>query len=552
MRNVSGLLLLVLLLGAPGVVAAQGFAESTDVVVVEVPVQVLDGAGEPVRGLTADDFEIYEKGKKQKIVGFEVLDLKVEVPGGGPKTRQAPPPISARRHFLFLFDLSFSSPKAAEKSKEAARHILEKLHPSDLVAVGSYISTKGAELLLAFSGDRDQALVAIDRISKPTALDYKPDPLRLVLGPGAPQGGDGGGGGGEGEGEGAGRGGARSESLRAALGEAGADFSQGVSMSLERADRGQQERALTAMTRSLAELARMMQGVRGRKHVVLFSEGFDGSLLRGSANVDDQHETQGVRRVVEGGGLGDPVDGREGLVPVAAEGEQQLGPLGGDVGAHGHQVRRMELLQDLAGCLLGLRRRLGGGEGEVEEEQEVAARRDRRRGLARLRSAAGHFHLEVEHLEADDLLLPPALVDLEVVGREPADRLAGAVEHLHRHLDHDDVRGLGEGLGARARSAEHQAQEKKTGSKPHQNLLSIANEATLLCFSPAGPVRVTVNRYSPGASPAGGSNTALRLSAPPASRLPWRWTIRMRPVPASRPSSVRTRASACSSPGRRW
>src|SRR5215213_2025216 len=94
--------LLLLVLGVASV-EAQTFSESTDVVVVEVPVQVLNGAGEPVRGLTADDFEVSERGRKQKIVGFEVLDLKVDVPAGGAKTRTAPPPVSARRHFLFLF-----------------------------------------------------------------------------------------------------------------------------------------------------------------------------------------------------------------------------------------------------------------------------------------------------------------------------------------------------------------------------------------------------------------------------------------------------------------
>ncbi|MEA2560190.1 MAG: hypothetical protein QOH06_1694 [Acidobacteriota bacterium] len=285
MRFSCGLLLLVFGVASVESVAAQTYSESTDVVVVEVPVQVLNDAGQPVRGLTADDFEVSERGRKQKIVGFEVLDLKVDVPAGGAKTRTPPPPVSARRHFLFLFDLSFSSPKAAGRSREAARKILEKLHPSDLVAVGSYISSKGAELLLAFSGDRDQALMAIDRISKPTGLDYSPDPLRLVMGAGALDNQ----GAGASEPEGGGRGSAR-ESVAASIAGAEADFSQGTVMSLERADRSQQERAMTAMTRSLTELARMMQSVRGRKHVVLFSEGFDGSLLRGTANLDEQNE----------------------------------------------------------------------------------------------------------------------------------------------------------------------------------------------------------------------------------------------------------------------
>src|SRR4051812_32248703 len=54
--------------------AAQRFGETTEVVVVEVPVQVVKD-GEPVRGLTADNFEVYDGRKKQKVTGFEALDL---------------------------------------------------------------------------------------------------------------------------------------------------------------------------------------------------------------------------------------------------------------------------------------------------------------------------------------------------------------------------------------------------------------------------------------------------------------------------------------------
>ena len=283
MRRSFGLFLLVLLLGVP--VGAQSFSEATDVVVVEVPVQVLRSDGEPVRGLTVDDFEVYERGKKQKIIGFEVLDLKVDVPvPGQEKPKAAPAPVAARRHFLFLFDLSFSSPTSLDKSKEAARQILSKLHPSDLVAVGTYISTEGAELLLAFTGDSDQVLAALAQIGKPTGLDYRPDPLRLVLGSSISPG-DGGGGGGGGAGSAQAR-----EAIAAALSDADSDFSLSIEKGIEQASREQLERTVTAMTRSLAEFARMMQGVRGRKHVVLFSEGFDGSVLRGTTNLDEQND----------------------------------------------------------------------------------------------------------------------------------------------------------------------------------------------------------------------------------------------------------------------
>ncbi|HEX3128967.1 MAG TPA: hypothetical protein VH394_16660, partial [Thermoanaerobaculia bacterium] len=66
----------------------QGFADVTEVVAVEVPVQVIRD-GEPVRGLTADDFEIYDGRKKMPITGFEVLDLQT-APAEKPEARRQP------------------------------------------------------------------------------------------------------------------------------------------------------------------------------------------------------------------------------------------------------------------------------------------------------------------------------------------------------------------------------------------------------------------------------------------------------------------------------
>ncbi|HXO29301.1 MAG TPA: hypothetical protein VOA80_18270, partial [Thermoanaerobaculia bacterium] len=50
-------------------------SETTEVVAVEVPVQVVRD-GEPVRGLAAADFEVYEGRKRLPLTGFEVLDLR--------------------------------------------------------------------------------------------------------------------------------------------------------------------------------------------------------------------------------------------------------------------------------------------------------------------------------------------------------------------------------------------------------------------------------------------------------------------------------------------
>ena len=52
----------------------KGFGDVTNVIVVEVPVYVTKD-GEPVRGLTAENFEITDGRRVQPITGFEVVDL---------------------------------------------------------------------------------------------------------------------------------------------------------------------------------------------------------------------------------------------------------------------------------------------------------------------------------------------------------------------------------------------------------------------------------------------------------------------------------------------
>src|ERR1700732_3673998 len=69
----------------PGAPAARGWAggaarrasrETPEVGAVEIPVQVVRD-GEPVRGLTAADFELYEGRKRQVLTGFDVGGLSI-------------------------------------------------------------------------------------------------------------------------------------------------------------------------------------------------------------------------------------------------------------------------------------------------------------------------------------------------------------------------------------------------------------------------------------------------------------------------------------------
>ncbi len=256
--------------------AAAQFSETTDVVVIEVPVQVIGKDGEPVRGLTAADFEVSEGRKKLPVTGFEVLDLEVE------QRSAAEMPTAARRHFLMLFDLSFSEPKSIIKARQAAADVVDALHATDLVAVATYSTTNGPQLILGFTPDRRQAKLALDTLGLPKLMDRAPDPLRMVMSEQI-----------------------RQMETRAATttgsqptgGLAASSRDEAVLEQLETIDRamssGDQavlKNKVRALTRSFSDLARLMNGVQGRKYVVYLSEGYDSAVVSGTASDEAQSQ----------------------------------------------------------------------------------------------------------------------------------------------------------------------------------------------------------------------------------------------------------------------
>src|SRR5438270_4050244 len=109
----------LLLLGTSA--ASAQVKETIDVHLVEVPVTVVDRSGNPVRGLTAANFELFDQGTKRVIGNFDAIDFDSEA------IRSASPlNPSARRNFILLFDLSFSSPVGRKKAQEAARNFIAK------------------------------------------------------------------------------------------------------------------------------------------------------------------------------------------------------------------------------------------------------------------------------------------------------------------------------------------------------------------------------------------------------------------------------------------
>ncbi|MEM1204349.1 MAG: VWA domain-containing protein [Acidobacteriota bacterium] len=291
--------LAVLVLSPPvGATEGEPFEDSSAVTLVEVPVNVVNRDGEPVRGLTLEDFQVFDDGKRQDLAGLEVIDLEVLQPSRAEVKRTVQRlPAVARRHFLMLFDLSFSSPASIVRARKAARDfVLDHLHPTDLAAVATFSIEQGPQLLITFTPDRAQLARAIDTLGAPglTQRGHVVDPLRFVIEPPTLVTGfddqlD------------------STNSSGSATDVAVSQYLSIIQMQRQRSERTFQSRRISAWSRALGDMARSLASMQGRKHVVYFSEGFDGSLLLGRdasrSNVEAQQQQfyreQGLLQLVD-------------------------------------------------------------------------------------------------------------------------------------------------------------------------------------------------------------------------------------------------------------
>lgn len=264
------------LIGAIALCATSAFAqlkETVNVNVIEVPVSVVDSSGNPVRGLTAANFEVYDGGKKQTITSFDKIDFSSTETA---TTAISPLNPAARRSFLLLFDLGYSQPKSLARAQEAARNFVKSaVQPRDLVGVGTIDNDHGFRLQTAFTTDRE---LVESVIADPSGFRGN-DPMQIA-----------------------------NKTFVADLtnGDSGKTPQQpgsgnaGIAMS-EMAERQQQmtrsnERYMQARVEKqvdyLGQLAKTLRAVPGRKQVILLSEGFDAKYLQGR----DARDTEGANR----------------------------------------------------------------------------------------------------------------------------------------------------------------------------------------------------------------------------------------------------------------
>ncbi len=157
---------------------ASGLTEKVEVNLVLLEAIVHDKKGSHIRGLSKEDFQIFEEGKKQKIAVFEEIDLvrtdtyeeavekelskeKIGEEMAGVKKSDDE---SKKRTFLFLFDVC-NDPSALflSKAKKAVTEFMEdRFKPGDVAAI--FEMTPELSMVSAFTSDPQEIIRSLDKI----------------------------------------------------------------------------------------------------------------------------------------------------------------------------------------------------------------------------------------------------------------------------------------------------------------------------------------------------------------------------------------------------
>jgi len=137
----------------------------TDVEAVEVDVRVLDAQGKPIPGLTREDFELFENGKRQDIRTFTAVDVPAAAPTRSvavePDVQSNRSAVDGRIYMLVLDDLH-TTPLQTTRVKRAVRRFLDDhflVNDRAAIVVTSGRTDASQEL----TSSRQALLAALDR-----------------------------------------------------------------------------------------------------------------------------------------------------------------------------------------------------------------------------------------------------------------------------------------------------------------------------------------------------------------------------------------------------
>lgn len=148
-------------------------SETVDIRVINVDVVVTDRKGNIVEGLTADDFEVLENGKPQRITNFyEVSSRELEaqleqIEGESEKARAIPE--NLRRRVIFFVDNLTMAPFNRNRVFQSMKQFASQaLRPGDEAMIVTW--NRSLKIRLPFTSDVQQIEQTLDAISGESAL----------------------------------------------------------------------------------------------------------------------------------------------------------------------------------------------------------------------------------------------------------------------------------------------------------------------------------------------------------------------------------------------
>lgn len=160
---------------SPGAALAQEKHEVT-VALKLIPVIVVDDDGQPVRGLTKEDFIIQEDGRQVDIAAFEAHFLGQEraIEKGPAQPIRAAISSARARQFFLLFDYSQSDLWGIKKAKQLGLEFIDTLQPEDKISIIAYSRDKGLIFYLFSSTDHQKAKSILQGLTEiPTTNQLK-------------------------------------------------------------------------------------------------------------------------------------------------------------------------------------------------------------------------------------------------------------------------------------------------------------------------------------------------------------------------------------------
>jgi VWFA-related protein len=166
-RRFAVVLSFVVFLATTSWAQQQPFSETLEVNIVNIDVTVRDRAGNPVTGLTRDDFEVLENGKPQAISNFFEERGVLAAAGGAPAAAPAAGTdvVHRPRRIAVFIDQSSVDPLERNRVLTALREFLEtQLRPADEILVATWMGRM--TVLQNFTTDRSLVAKAVAAASK--------------------------------------------------------------------------------------------------------------------------------------------------------------------------------------------------------------------------------------------------------------------------------------------------------------------------------------------------------------------------------------------------